>query len=72
MKKEVLTETNLNNSKKLSKITEALLDVLFNEPFIFELLCNSTINKIFKDIEKELLKELKNYPALYSEIKKNL
>ena len=72
MKKELLTETNLNNSKKLSKITSALLDVLLDKPFLLELIVNITINKVYKSIGKELKMLSKEYPEIYKAIKMTL
>ena len=72
MKKELLTETNLNNSKKLSKITSALLDVLIDKPFLLELIVNITINKVYKSIGKELKMLSKEYPEIYKAIKMTL
>ena len=72
MKKEFLTETNLNNSKKLSKITSALLDVLLDKPFLLELIVNITINKVYKSIGKELKMLSKEYPEIYKAIKMTL
>ena len=72
MKIELLTATNLNNSEKLSKVTGALIDVLLEKPFLLELIVNVTVNKLYKEIGKELKKLSKKYPELFSEIKKHL
>lgn len=72
MKKEILTTTNLNNSKKLSKVTEAMINVILEKPFLLELIVNVTVNKVYKEIEKELKKLQKNFPDLYSAIKTTL
>ena len=72
MKIELLTTTNLNNSKKLSKIADAVLNVLLNEDFVLKCVTNEMMQEIYKNIDKELKKELKKYPSIYKEIKKCL